>query len=85
MLRKKIIYTGITRAKEKLIILGKIESLNNALKNQEYLRQTNLKFLNDKNDILVNKQIRINDPDIPFEFLGEYDMEGITPYSFLDD
>ena len=28
---------------------------------------------------------KIFDPEIPFEYLGEYDMEGITPYSFMDD
>ena len=28
-------------------------------------------------------KIKINDPDIPFDELGEINMEGITPYSFM--
>ena len=46
MLYKKLIYTGITRAKRKLILLGEPEAfligINN---NQEYIRKTNLKNL----------------------------------------
>ena len=41
--KKRIIYTGITRSKEKLIIIGNKDTLQNALKNQEYQRQTSLK------------------------------------------
>ena len=81
MLRKKIIYTGITRAKEKLIILGQQDSLNLALKKGEYNRQTSLYSRINENKIKENK---INDPQIPFGNLGEYDMEGITPYTFMD-
>ena len=52
MLYKKLIYTAITRAKRKLILLGEPEafvySVNN---NEEYIRKTSLeenlkKFLN---------------------------------------
>ena len=27
---------------------------------------------------------KILDPEIPFDDFGEYDMEGITPYTFMD-
>ena len=27
---------------------------------------------------------RILDSNIPFDILGEYDMEGITPYTFME-
>ena len=42
MLTKKLIYTAITRAKTKLIILGNIMALNDGLKVNGYERQTNL-------------------------------------------
>lgn len=81
MLKKKIIYTGMTRAKKKLILLGKINSIAQAIHNEDYLRQTYLsKRLSDN-----FSDVKILDPEIPFETFGEYDMEGITPYTFLDE
>ena len=82
MLRKKIIYTGMTRAKKKLILLGKINSLEMAIHSLDYERQTYLtKRLSSKVSLKDN---RIYDKDIPFQEFGEYDMEGITPYSFME-
>ncbi len=81
MLRKKIIYTAITRAKKKLILLGDIYTLREAVKALEPLRQTGL--LNLLQGIRRN-ETKILDSTIPFETLGEYDMEGITPYSFME-
>ena len=44
ILYKKLIYTGITRAKNKLIILGDINSFIRGINNNnEILRKTNLK------------------------------------------
>ena len=80
MLKKKLIYTAITRAKKKLIIVGKIDSFNLALHNLEYQRQTSL--YQRLEQMIVNDN-KIYDKDIPFDTLGEYDMEGITPYSFM--
>ena len=80
MLKKKLIYTAITRAKKKLIIVGKIDSLNQAIHNLEYQRQTSLYQKIEEMKISDN---RIYDKDIPFDTLGEYDMEGISPYSFM--
>lgn len=80
MLRKKIIYTAITRAKKKLIILGNVETLNEAISTIEPTRQTGL--LNRLTGVVVNTN-KIFDKTIPFDTLGEYDMEGITPYSFM--
>lgn len=80
MLRKKIIYTAITRAKKKLIIVGSVETLNQAITTPEPIRQTGLlNRLSDSTEI----KIKITDPTIPFEYFGEYDMDGITPYSFM--
>ena len=81
MLRKKIIYTAITRAKKKLIMVGSVETLNQAITALEPIRQTGL--LNRLSDSKEAK-IKILDPSIPFEYFGEYDMDGITPYSFME-
>ena len=79
MLKRKLIYTAITRAKEKLIIVGDINAFYQGLYEIEKNRQTSLAIR--LNPIPSRK--KINDPDIPFDDLGEINMEGITPYSFM--
>lgn len=81
MLRKKIIYTALTRAKKKLIILGDINTLKEAVKALEPQRQTGLLDLLSKTKESI---IRIFDSSIPFDTLGEYDMDNITPYTFME-
>lgn len=82
MLRKKLLYTAITRAKKKLIIIGKIDSIEKSLHQAEGIRQTALyQRLENKP---VSQEDKIFDPEIPFDTFGEYDMEGITPYSFMN-
>lgn len=83
MLKKKLIYTAVTRAKEKLIICGELELLNSSILKQEDIRQTSLvrRLIN----ISSAPEQKILDPDIPFDTLGEEHMEGITPYTFMDD
>lgn len=45
MLYRKLIYTAVTRCKEKLILVGDIKALEQAIKNnQEQKRRTSLKF-----------------------------------------
>lgn len=81
MLKRKLLYTAITRAKEKLIIIGDLNAFKKGLEGIEANRQTSLtlRLLDDTNEI-----IKINDAEIPFDTLGEYDMEGITPYTFME-
>ncbi len=81
MLKKKILYTAITRAKEKLILLGKPEVLERAIHTVEYGRQTTLYSRVQQKQ---NEEEKIFDESIPFDTFGEYDMEDITPYSFMD-
>ena len=84
MLKKKIIYTAVTRAKKKLILVGKLEALDYAIKTLDPIRQTALyNRLVDANKLSIDN--RIFDPEIPFDTLGEYDMEGITPYTFMEN
>ena len=82
MLKKKIIYTAVTRAKKKLIMLGSLDSLDYAIHVPDYKRQTMLYNRIENNDPKSKLQ-KILDPLIPFEYFGEYDMEDITPYSFM--
>lgn len=83
MLKKKIIYTGITRAKRKLIVLGKLESIEKAIHLSDYKRQTSL-YSRLELEPNLDFGEKIYDSSIPFDTLGEYDMTGITPYSFMD-
>ena len=71
----------MTRAKKKLILLGSMEVLKEAIQCMEPLRQTGLLNLLQKTK---DDSQRILDPNIPFDILGEYDMEGITPYTFME-
>jgi len=91
MLKRKLLYTGITRAKEKLILIGDLNAFKYGVERLEAPRQSVLK---DKiinrilNEEIVppsqkDKRMKINDPDIPFEYLGEEIEEGISPYSFM--
>ncbi len=45
MLTKKVIYTAITRARKKLIIIGDINKLNNGICKNDYYRNTRIKQL----------------------------------------
>ncbi len=81
MLKRKLIYTGVTRAKEKLILIGDYDVFTNAIKKVEDQRHSTLCYR--LNNEIINNLIPINDPDIPFTTLGEKNMENITPYSFM--
>ena len=63
--------------------MGQVEALDYALSQMDDTRQTTLavRLNEDSNKKIVEK---ILDPEIPFDDLGEYDMEGITPYTFMD-
>lgn len=84
MLKRKLIYTAITRAKKKIIILGDLKSLDDAILRIDLERQTTLTYRINNTNIKANIGEKILDPEIPFDTLGEYDMEGITPYTFMD-
>lgn len=80
MLKRKLIYTAITRAKSRLYIIGDYNAFLKGLNEIELNRQTSLLLrINHQNEV----KVFINDPEIPFDYLGEYDMEGISPYSFM--
>lgn len=82
MLRKKIIYTAITRTKKKLIILGDYKSIEHAIHSKDDARLTSLseRFVQEVNK---REEIIIDDKVSAFQTLGEYDMEGISPKYFM--
>ena len=83
MLKRKILYTAITRAKKILFMLGEEKAFKKAVITLDENRQTTLKqmLINKKED--PKKLIKINDPNICFEYLGEENMENISPYTFM--
>ncbi len=95
MLKRKLIYTAITRAKKRIIILGDIRRLPYAITHVEDQRLTKLKDKLTQNTneqpkktieplpLKVNKHHPIYDTAIPFDTLGE-EMDGLTPYDFLE-
>lgn len=90
MLKRKLIYTGVTRAKEKLILIGDLNAMKYGVEKTEAPRQSVLKNLieakilqENLTTIIKKKIIYINDPSIPFETLGEDLEDDVTPYSFM--
>ena len=88
MLNKKLLYTAVTRAKEKLIVMGDTEAFSYGVKQHGQDRQSLLQDVIEGKFLGVTPQINeklINDPSIPFETLGEEFGEEISPYDFLKD
>lgn len=97
MLKRKLIYTAITRAKNYLIMIGNIEALKRGINEIEEKRKTTLQKR--INEILVEPN-KIYDVDSAFETIEEdneldisdfmdneiidlSEMENITPYDFI--
>ena len=97
MLQRKIIYTGITRASQSLVLIGDYEALKYAAENEGKPRQTMLaaRLMNQKIDTMpLNQTITIEptenpyadyflDHNIPFDGIDEEELAGRTPYDFL--
>ena len=83
MLKRKLIYTAFSRAKEKLILLGDFKMLSQAIKRLDSDRQSTLYNRLINRSEMTKNVIYIEDPTIPFDTLGEEGMEGITPYTFM--
>jgi len=90
MLKRKLLYTGITRAKEKLILMGDLNAFKYGVESIEAERQSVLKDLiansvleketEEEETIDVN---RIYEKEIPFDTLGETFDEELSPYDFM--
>lgn len=79
MLKRKLLYTAVTRAKSKLFVLGDLDAFKYGINMLDEARQTTLV------NRLVNKNVvKINIEGCPFTYLGEIDMENISPYDFME-
>ena len=98
MLQKKLWYTGITRAKKSIILMGELSALDQVAKNEGDERQTTLKLrfelanasLDSLNEVNTNAvtnphEAYFKEHEILFDCLDESELEGVTPYDFLDD
>lgn len=76
MLKRKLIYTAVTRAKKYLIMLGNIEALAMGIRGVEERRRTSLASK-------ISEQIATFEID-EFEFSNIDELENVSPYDFLD-
>jgi exodeoxyribonuclease V alpha subunit len=94
MLKRKLLYTGITRAKEKLIMMGDLAAFEYGVTRIEDIRQSTLKddivaavLTQDDEKETIQEQPKdvhyINDESIPFDTLGE-ELNGKSPYDFME-
>ena len=82
MLRKKLIYTAITRAKEKVIMCGNSDVINKAIKVNEEIRLTSLtRFLTSEEEF-SNKDLDSNELDINADLKEELEP---TNYIKIND
>ena len=81
MLKRKLIYTAVTRAKKLLILIGDIKSLQMGISKIEANRNTILKdkiieYIADSKRVNndIEKLIKIEDEDSAFDTIGEKDF-----------
>ena len=91
MLKRKLIYTGVTRAKNALILIGDVKALNMGIKVIENSRKTILKdkiieYLHTgiKNEAPSNIDMIIDDEESAFNELGEVEIGMLKPSDFED-
>ncbi len=90
MLKRKLIYTAITRATDHLIVLGELSLLGQSITYDEPPRQTKLqdKLSHTQTTLFhlppTQEVIVIDDPSIPFDTLGE-PISTISPYDFMKE
>ena len=84
MLKKKLIYTAITRAKKYLIMLGNIDAIRKGIVSIEEKRHTKLQ---ERIKTLINNPNAILDADSAFDkIVLENEIEkDISPYDFMEE
>ena len=95
MLKRKLLYTAITRAKEKLIIIGDLSSFKYGVERSEAPRQSVLKqkiidnILSKERititEVKTDRRTKIMNSDIPFDYLGEDINLALSPYDFMEN
>ena len=92
MLKRKLIYTAITRAKKTLMLIGDVSTLRKGIYQFELSRKTILKnkiieLLHTNNNELETKEIslRIDDEESAFDTIGERELGTFTFDDFEND
>ena len=81
MLKRKLIYTGMTRAKKNLVLIGDVNSLVRGISRLEDNRKT---ILIEKIRDSINPKVKvIDDSSSAFNTIGEIESD-ISPYDFID-
>lgn len=80
MLKRKLIYTGITRAKKNLVLIGDVKSLQMGISKIEINRKTIL--CNKIRESIDPKVKKIDDSSSAFDTIGEIETD-ISPYDFM--
>ena len=81
MLKRKLIYTAITRAKKYLILLGNVEAMRRGISQIEDKRKTKLQER--LHDMITNPQMII-DPNSAFSEIKEENIDEVNISDFLD-
>jgi len=81
LLKRKLIYTGITRTEKTLVMLGEIEVLSNAIRYLEERRATKLR---QKLEDTLQREGRKTSIDDALERLEKEEQEAPTPYDFME-
>ena len=82
MLKRKLIYTGLTRAKKNLVLIGDVTSLSRGITRLEDNRKTIL--VEKIRDSISPKIKKIDDSSSAFSTIGEIETD-ISPYDFLQE
>jgi hypothetical protein len=81
MLKKKLVYTAITRAKNYLFMIGNFEAFRKGVINIEEKRRTRLEY---KIKQLINNPNILLDNESGFSEIIIDDIEILNPYDFMD-
>ena len=84
MLKKKLIYTAVTRAKKYLIMVGKLDALRKGILSIEEKRHTRLESLL-KN--IIDNPNKVSDNASAFEeiLLENEEIDSLSPYDFMEE
>ena len=80
-MKKKLVYTGITRAKKYLIMIGNFEALRKSVITIEEKRKTRLES---KLKELIDNPNVILDQESAFDEIKIEESEMLNPYDFMD-
>ena len=82
MLRKKLIYTAITRAKKYLIMIGNTDAIRSGILNIEEKRKTKLQ---ERIKTLIDNPNHIFNFDSAFDEIRMEEENDISPYDFMEE